>query len=92
MSITAQSKIIVGENALVQKVSDEMVILDSESGQYYTLNLMATEMLEHLKEGKSVEETALAICEEYDASKEEVLQDIEDMLDTLINKQLVSLA
>ncbi|WP_395341878.1 HPr-rel-A system PqqD family peptide chaperone [Ningiella sp. W23] len=86
------TEITVNQNALVQKVSDEMVILDSESGQYYTLNEMATKMLEHAQSGKTLGEIVLSICDEYDASEQEVEQDLKDMIAQLLDKGLVRAA
>ncbi|MFC4700828.1 PqqD family protein [Glaciecola siphonariae] len=87
--ITSTTRIKIGDNALMQKVSDEMVILDSQSGQYYTLNDMATEMLEHLQNGRSIEEVSALICKEYEVSKAEVNKDLTSMVNTLLEKQLV---
>jgi hypothetical protein len=88
----ANAKVHINENALVQKVGDEMVILDSQSGQYYALNEMATHMLEHLKDGESIASTATLICDEYEADESEVTADIITMVNTLLEKQLASLA
>jgi hypothetical protein len=89
--ISSNTSIVINENALVQKVGEEMVILDAESGQYYALNEMATEMLGQLQEGKTVQATVDHICAEYEASESEVLSDITGMITTLLEKKLASL-
>lgn len=89
--ITTTSVIGINENALVQKVSGEMVILDAESGQYYTLNSMATVMLEKLQAGLCVNEIVKSICEQYEVSAEQVQQDLLEMINELINKGLAKL-
>ena len=89
--INQQSTITVRENALVQVVGDEMVILDAQSGQYYTLNEMATVILEQFKEGHSVAEVVDHVCNEYEVGESEVQEDIHSMLSTLIGKELVLL-
>lgn len=88
--ISPNTSIIISSNALVQKVGDEMVILDAESGQYYALNEMATEMLEHLKAGLSIQATATQICDEYDVTTTEALEDITIMVTNLLEKNLAS--
>jgi len=90
--IDASTRINVGDNALIQKVSDEMVILDSQSGQYYTLNDMATEMLEQLRQNKTVNEVVMSICNEYEVEYDEVHTDLNDMINILVQKELISLA
>ena len=89
--ISPNTSIHINENALVQKVGSETVILDSESGQYYTLNEMATEMLEQLKEGATIQATTSHVCDEYDASESEVLADITAMVSELVEKKLARL-
>lgn len=82
-------KIEVCSTALVQKVSGEMVILDTQNGQYYTLNSVAADMLSYLQNGLSVKKTVEAICCEYEVSEQEVERDIAEMLSTLLDKQLI---
>ena len=89
--IESTTTITINENALVQKVGEEMVILDAQSGQYYTLNEMATEILEHFKKGHTVAEVIDHVCNEYEVDKSEAQADIHNMLSTLISKELVLL-
>ena len=79
----------LADSALVQKVSDEMVILDVNSGQYYTLNEVAADMVELLKSGNSVSNVVNAICAQYDAQESEVKTDLHELLVTLLDKKLV---
>ena len=89
--ISKQTKIVISEHALIQKVSDEMVILDAESGQYYTLNELATEILEQFTQGCNLGEVLAYICEQYDVSEQEAQADITEIVNTLIDKKLVTL-
>lgn len=89
--INKQSVIAINENALIQKVSDEMVILDADSGQYYTLNELAAIILEQLKEGADVAHVLRYVCEQYEVTEEQALNDIIEVVNTLINKNIASL-
>jgi hypothetical protein len=89
--INSSTRITMGENALMQKVSDEMVILDSQSGQYFTLNDSATEILEALS-GASVEQVVTQICANYDVSAQEAQADITAMIQTLLDKALLCIS
>jgi hypothetical protein len=89
--ISTHSKVSTTENALVQKVGEEMVILDAESGQYYTLNDMATEMLEHFTLGHNMADVVAHICDQYDVNEAEATADITEMLTKLKDKNLVLL-
>lgn len=90
-SIHLTTTVKIADNALMQKVSDELVILDSISGQYYTLNETATNMLEQLKSGKTVEQTIAYMCSEYNVEEQEVHIDVSDMINNLLNKELIIL-
>ena len=79
----------LADSALVQKVSEEMVILDVNNGQYYTLNEVAADMVELLKSGNSVSNVVNAICAQYDAQESEVKTDLHELLVTLLDKKLV---
>lgn len=84
------TSIIINSGALVQKVGDEIVILDAQSGQYYALNEMATEMLEKLQKGATIAATAIHICTEYDVDENDAITDITEMVDSLFTKKLAS--
>jgi len=90
--INKQSVITIKENALIQRVSDEMVILDADSGQYYTLNELAASILEQLKGGKDVAFVLAYVCEQYEVAEAEAENDIIELIDTLMGKNLVALA
>lgn len=89
--ITNHSIVKIADNALIQRVSDEMVILDIETGQYYTLNEVAADILSLMQAGKNCGQVALCICDSYEVSEEKVNGDITDMLNELRDKKLVSI-
>lgn len=82
-------KIQIASTALMQKVSGEMVILDTQNGQYYTLNHVAADMLELMQQGLTTEQTVVEICKQYDVSVNEATEDLYEMIRTLSDKQLV---
>ena len=89
--ITNQSIVNINDNALIQRVSDEMVILDIETGQYYTLNEVATDILELMQSGKNCGQVASCICDMYEVSEPEVKADISNLLSVFLLKKLVSI-
>lgn len=89
--ITNQSIVNINDNALIQRVSDEMVILDIETGQYYTLNEVATDILELMQSGKNCGQVASCICDMYEVSEPEVKADISNLLSVFLHKKLVSI-
>ncbi|GGF67847.1 PqqD family protein [Alteromonas lipolytica] len=73
---------------LLQKVADEMVLLEPESGEYFTLNSVGADMLELMQQGKSGAEIATQIAEDYDVTAEQVATDFNDLLQQLVKANL----
>ncbi len=73
---------------LLQRVAGETVILDPESGRYYTLDEVATRMIE-LFTSVSLEETLSAMVEEYDTDIDTVRSDLEALLESMAGQGLV---
>lgn len=64
------------EGLLIQNVLDEMVILEPESGEYYTLNSVGALMMSMAQKGMDQQEIVSIICEEYDADETVVMNDL----------------
>ncbi|MBU3005770.1 PqqD family protein [Paraglaciecola arctica] len=75
--------IALKEGLLIQKVVDEIVILEPESGDYYTLNEMGAIMLEQLQQGQSVDEITVKISQAFDVKETAVKQDFTHLLTEL---------
>lgn len=73
-------QLVLREGLLLQKVVDEMVILEPNSGDYFTLNSVGALMLEHMQAGNTSEQVAQKISDEYAVSAEQVLQDLAELL------------
>lgn len=73
---------------LLQKVADEMVLLEPESGEYFTLNSVGADMLELMQEGKSAAEIAEQIASEYEVEVQLVTNDLNELMQQLQNANL----
>lgn len=71
------------EGLLIQKVVDEVVVLEPISGDYYTLNEVGALMIESMQSGMSVAETTTKICSLFDVSREQVEGDLNFLLKEL---------
>ncbi|MBO6089653.1 MAG: PqqD family protein [Lachnospiraceae bacterium] len=62
----------------------------SQSGDVFEkpleINEFASEVLKHMKDGMSVEETAKTLSLEYEADYEEIFKDVNDFLNVLNEK------
>jgi hypothetical protein len=75
--------LVLKEGLLIQKVVDEVVILEPDSGDYYTLNEIGALMLEHLQQGKSADQITLEISQTFNVTQKEAKQDFTLLLTEL---------
>lgn len=75
--------------ALFQKITDESVILEAETGIYFTLDELGTFIVEHLKQDKTVASIVQAITENYDVDKLTAQNDLINLLNDMNNKGLL---
>lgn len=76
-------------DVLAQKVVDEMVILEPENGEYFTVNGVGSEMIALLEEGKCEDEVVAAMTEKFAVDAEEVRADYQQLLAQLEAQGLV---
>jgi len=82
-------KYVIPEDLLLQTVVDEMVILDSASGKYYTLDIVATRMINVFRETASIDRTLSILLGEYDVEACVLRQDLLDLLDKMVKAGLL---
>ncbi len=68
---------------------DGAVLLDIEQGLCFSLNPVGTKIWEMIKDGRSVDEIAEALEEEFHLPRTQLLTDISDFLKQLENMRLV---
>ena len=65
-------------------------LLDEDSGEYFTLNPTATLVLKTLLSGRTPEQAAQALTEQYAVDAETAARDVADLIDGLRSAQLVA--
>lgn len=80
---------IIPDRLLLQAVSDEKVILDPDSGNYYTLDVVGAKMIDLLCESGSIEKTISGIVAEYAVSEESAHTDLIELLEKMTEHGLV---
>jgi hypothetical protein len=68
---------------------DGAVLLDIEQGLCFSLNPVGTRIWEMIKDGRSIDEIADALEEEYRLPRTQLLTDVSDFLKQLENMRLV---
>jgi hypothetical protein len=74
---------------LAQRAADSRVVLDPATGQYYALDEVSGRIWDLCDGSRSVTEVVAALCEEYDAPREEIQADVLALLAELAGDGLV---
>lgn len=80
---------IANPNVVAQRVSGALVVLQVESGQYYCLDEVGERIWELVTQGQPLQLVAQALSAEYDASLEQILQDVEELTEELSRERLL---
>lgn len=75
--------LVLKEGLLIQKVVDEVVILEPESGDYYTLNEIGALMLEHLQQGLTSSDIAEKLSQQFAVQSSQVEADLQQLMNKL---------
>src|SRR5215213_4326029 len=76
---------------LEASLGDEWVALDAEGGQCFGFNSVATFVWRQLASPKTLAELRQTLVTEYDVSTEQCTEELQELLDTLIEKRLIRL-
>ncbi|MBL4782723.1 MAG: PqqD family protein [Porticoccaceae bacterium] len=79
----------IPDRLLLQSVADEKVILDPDTGNYYTLDAVGSRMIDLLRDTASIESTVSAMVLEYAVSPQEAETDLIELLDKMAQHGLL---
>ena len=79
----------IPETSVNQKVGDELVILNLESGHYFGLDEVGARMVELIGEHGEVDKVVACMVEEYDACSTQIKGDLEELLSELTKNNLI---
>ncbi len=77
------------KSVMISNLDDELVLMDTKNGHYYSLNESASEIINYLQDGKTVEEVANLLNKKYSINIESVTNDINELIINLKNKKLI---
>ena len=91
MSLDDPSKTYLAKNKNVAwKVLDgESVVLNLDSGVYFTLNMTGTAVWERIDGATSLEEIGRGLCEQFEVTSEQAQRDLLELTRTLMDEGLV---
>ena len=79
----------IPETSVNQKVGDELVILNLESGHYFGLDEVGARMVELIGEHGQVDKVVECMAQEYDAPQSQIKSDLEELLRELTKNNLI---
>lgn len=77
------------EDAIWRRIEDEIVVITSDGLSLHVLNKTAAQIWEMCDGAHSPEDITAGLCERFDATPEEVTEDVQDTLDKLERLGLV---
>lgn len=77
------------ESAVSTVVDGVEILLDSESGNYYSLNSVASDVWRLLEKPATVPEISGRICDDYEVDPDVCTRSVEGLLDDLLKHGLV---
>ena len=80
----------VHPEAFATEVDDQVVILDYESGTYFTLNEVGSRIWQLVAQGNTVRAIQEQLLQEYEVSEDQLHQDLLNILSQLRAKGLIS--
>jgi hypothetical protein len=77
------------EHVIAREGDQEVLLLDVESGCYYTLNEIGGRIWELCDGASTVSEIVAALCADYDAAPAKVGPDVHELLEELRRERLL---
>ena len=80
----------IPETSVTQKVGDELVILDLDSGKYFGLDEVGARMIELIGESGDLNKVVSTMLNEYDVEEAQLRVDLDELLTELIQHNLIT--
>ncbi len=77
------------DQVIARKASGTVILLNLDSGHYYSLDEVGSRVWELCDGARTVPEIVSRICQEYDAATDRVEQDVSELLAELAKEKLV---
>ncbi|MCC7363116.1 MAG: PqqD family protein [Dehalococcoidia bacterium] len=86
---TAPAVLSVSPSVLAQEVGTDIVILDLDSGMYFSANEVGAHIWKGLERGDGLETIETALMDQFEAPEGQLARDIESFVSALIDRGLV---
>ena len=83
-------KVTIPAQVMAREVGDETVILDLAHGTYYGLDSVGARIWQLMAEGQTLTQVCEVMLAEYEVTREDIERDVLALVQTLMERQLVS--
>ena len=87
--MTSHPSVRLSADVIFRELEGEAVLLDFASGRYFGLNAVGTRVWTMLAAGSSVADAVSAVAAEFDAPREEVARDVDELIAELVSRGLL---
>jgi len=77
------------ENVTFEVVADEAILIDINTGTYFSLNEVGTEFWEMLDGGQTIEQHATVIANKYEVETSMVVDDLLELAEEMAKDKLI---
>ena len=92
MALRAESVLTRSENASYEVVAGEAILIDVNSGTYFSLNAVGTQFWEQIDGTQSIQQHAETIAAKFSVDVPMVVADLTELADSMAAEGLVSSA
>lgn len=89
--ISLESKIIIPETLLLQKIDEETILLDINTQEYFSLNELGGIIWELLSKKNNLNEIKSELLSSFDIEEKQIENDILNFINALIEKGLIEI-
>jgi hypothetical protein len=89
MEILAEHRYKAPDNYSWRDVNNELVVLNLQSGEYFTFNDVGRLIWLSLNDGKTVKDTSRSVVEQYATTEEKAVTDVRSFIDNLLSEHLL---
>ncbi|MCS7078835.1 MAG: PqqD family protein [Chloracidobacterium sp.] len=85
------SRATIPNHVIVRRVADEAVLLNLATEHYYALDSVGYAMLLQSTNGGTLADAVEALLDEYDVTRERLVEDFEELLNQLLEAGLIEI-
>ena len=79
----------INDKIISREIQGEMVLLNMENGDYFSLNSLGTEIYKYISNGMQNEEIISFLLNKYDVEPDVLKNDIESLVSKMLEKNIL---